>query len=314
MANQFSDDTLLARWLSGELSEAELQQLQSRPDFADFQRIAEAGSRLQVPEYDAATELTRLQARQQELKAAAKATPQQTKPFLRAVHYWSAAAGVALLLAAWFVWPPSVQEIYANAGTSLIKKNLMDGSVVQLNAGSNFTFAVNEQRQGELTGEGFFEVEKSAVPFVVETDFGTVTVLGTSFNVYARDDDFRVACATGRVRVTFTRTKDTVELTRGESVVRTGNGKATKSITDAESALDWLDGRSVFKSRPLSEILAELERQFDVEIKLPPNFNVTEKMTTDFNNTNLDQALTKIFESLLGVSYQQTGRVITITE
>ena len=71
MANEFSDDTLLARWLSGELSEAERQEVESRPDFADFQRIAAAGSRLRVPNYDAAAELTRLQRRQEDLKVAA---------------------------------------------------------------------------------------------------------------------------------------------------------------------------------------------------------------------------------------------------
>lgn len=316
MANEFSDDTLLARWLSGELSEAEQQELQARPDFVDFQRIATAGANLKMPSYNAATELVRLQARQEELKASAKVKKMPAKRSLGAIRYWSAAAAaVAILAVAWFLLKPeSPQEIYAAAGTPSVKTNLRDGSVAQLNAGSRLTFAVEEQRLGNLEGEGFFEVEKSDIPFVVQTELGSVTVLGTSFNVYARGEDFRVSCSTGKVRVRFSGVDKPYELTPGMSVSRTGSNTVVEAATDEESTLDWLEGRSVFKSRPLAEVIAELERQFAVEVKLPSGFNVEKATTTSFVNTNLDQALAAVFEPVPRVSYLKEGRVISVTQ
>ncbi|MEM6769726.1 MAG: FecR family protein, partial [Bacteroidota bacterium] len=203
MANDFTDDTLLARWLSGELSDAELKALRERPDFADYERLATAGSRLRVPEYDAAAELAKLQQRQAQEKVALKQKKVVTRRLLQPVHYWSAAVAAVLLVVAWVIWPESEQRIYASAGEPAKTTKLLDGSVVKLNAGSNFGFTEGAQRLGKLEGEGYFEVRKSDVPFVVETELGTVTVLGTQFNVYARDGEFRVACTEGKVSVSF---------------------------------------------------------------------------------------------------------------
>lgn len=316
MANEFSDDTLLARWLSGELTEAEQKELESRSDFADFERIAKAGAQLRAPAYDAGAELARLQQRQEEIKVNAKAGKQPARSPLRAIRYWAAAAAaVATLIFAWFVLQPAPpQEIFAAAGTPITTTNLHDGSFIQLNADSYFKFEVAEKRLGTLKGEGFFEVEKSEVPFVVATEFGTVTVLGTSFNIYARAGDFRVACTTGKVRVAFNGTDETVDLIPGQSVARVAAGAINRFDTDKESTLDWLDRRSVFKSQPLSAVIAELERQFDVEVKLPGNLNVGVTTNTDFSNTNLDLALAKVFDPIPGVSYRKEDRIVSVTK
>ena len=45
MHGLFHDDTLLARWLSGEITEAEQEELRRHPDFPAFRRIVEAAER-----------------------------------------------------------------------------------------------------------------------------------------------------------------------------------------------------------------------------------------------------------------------------
>ncbi len=50
-------------------------------------------------------------------------------------------------------------------------------------------------------GRAWFEVKPGEKPFVVETLFGKVTVLGTSFEVDLREEDLRVTVEEGRVRV-----------------------------------------------------------------------------------------------------------------
>lgn len=308
MANSFSDDTLLARWLSGELTEEEAAAFQSHPDRADYERLARVGAELSPPAYDSEAELARLLARRKELVKPPAAVPTQ-RP-LRAIRYWSVAAAVLLLLAAaWFSWPSGVVSFQAGAG-ELVADELSDGSAFSLNAQSNLTFTEGEQRLATLAGEGFFEVEKSSVPFVVETDYGTVTVLGTSFNVFARDGSLRVACLEGKVRVAFAGSNDSHDLLPGEAIISPTEGKFAM---DRSETTDWLSGQAVFNDEPLREAIHELERQFDLEINLPPGLDLDQEITTAFSKDDaVSTALKSVFNTLEGLSFEQKGRRVEV--
>ena len=67
-----------------------------------------------------------------------------------------------------------------------LKIELSDGTIVTLNANSKLIYPVNfsdEDRVVFLEGEAYFNVEKSIKQFVVETDYLSVNVYGTEFNV-----------------------------------------------------------------------------------------------------------------------------------
>ena len=59
----------------------------------------------------------------------------------------------------------------------------------------------NNNRNVSLKGEAFFNVTPSKVPFVVSTDYAKITVLGTKFNVRARDDGFETGVNEGSVEI-----------------------------------------------------------------------------------------------------------------
>ena len=70
------------------------------------------------------------------------------------------------------------------AKTSFI---LPDGTQVWLNSSSQIVYSgdfVNE-RNIKLSGEAYFDVVKSKVPFEIHTELGNIKVLGTAFNVKA---------------------------------------------------------------------------------------------------------------------------------
>ena len=70
--------------------------------------------------------------------------------------------------------------------------------------GSSITYkrGFNEgHRTLHLKGEAYFEVQKLTLPFVVKTYHGEITVLGTSFNVRSRNDEFEVGVNSGQVKV-----------------------------------------------------------------------------------------------------------------
>lgn len=85
---------------------------------------------------------------------------------------------------------------------------LSDSTKVLLNAGSRFSYTTpfaKDKREVALTGEAYFNVSKDPDrPFIIKTGEISTTVLGTTFNVSAyENEDVSVAVATGNVKVSY---------------------------------------------------------------------------------------------------------------
>lgn len=214
---------------------------------------------------------------------------------LRVIQLISAAAAacIAFLLIFYFLGPSdtTIKTDYAQFAS----ETLPDGSVVQLNAGSSIAFNPKEwekHRIVELTGEAFFDVKKGT-PFMVKTPAGTVTVLGTSFNVLARNSDFEVTCFTGKVSVKKEEGAERI-LTRGQHT-RSLNGAALSAVvnTDLEKKAGWRQRSFYYVNYPISKVFSEVERQFDVKIEAEPSV-LNNEGNFIFESNNLDSALQKI--------------------
>ncbi len=147
---------------------------------------------------------------------------------------------------------------------------LPDGSKVWLNAASSIRFPVafsKKIRQVELTGEGYFEVAKSAVKFEVITGQTAVEVLGTHFNVHAYDDQQAITLLEGSVKVRHG--QDQKIIAPGEqAVLFAGRDIFLKSNVDIETITAWKDGLFQFNNTELKEIMQELERWYDVDVDI----------------------------------------------
>jgi len=320
MEEDFDKDDLLGRWLGGTLSEAEERALKARTDFAEYERLARTAAELPRPTYDAQSALAKLKERRKQgndVGAAAGAGEGNGAKVrrLRPAYWLGAAAAVLLLITAVFLLRPGADlEIMAAAGTTQ-RADLPDGSSVRLNAATTFAFTGSDaDRVAELDGEAFFEVQKDGRPFTVNTPRGRVNVLGTSFNVYSRSGVMRVSCATGKVGVSFNdNSVDAHTLTPGQSVSIDARGEISLApITDAES-LDWLSGRSVFNARPLSEVIAELERQYDLDIQPPNNQDLNQIIQTAFPHDSLDLALEIALGPLENLRYRRNGKTVVLS-
>lgn len=311
----FKDDTFLARWLSGELSPVEEKELRARPEFVDYERMIGNLSRMEPPAFYAKAEFQKLKSERVE-----RASIPPQKPVLhprprliRRILPWSAAAAaVALLLATWFLLRPGTDHFEAANGDQLLAE-LTDLSTVHLNAGSELTFAItDEERNASLNGEAYFEVERSTIPFIVHTDLGTVSVLGTSFNVYSRNGEMAVSCTTGKVSVRFEGDTKDYLITRGQSVSRNREGKVDATKTNSPEQLDWLSDKSVFIDRPLAEILDELERQFNLTVERPASLDLQAVYEVTFPNDDLETALGQALGPIPGHTYERQGSTVSL--
>lgn len=227
-----------------------------------------------------------------------------------------AAAAVLIIAIYQFIPKPEATIIESPAGNTLVQI-LPDESSVALNAETKIEYFESKwhrKREIQLTGEAFFNV-KEGVPFIVNFPNGQVEVLGTSFNIYAREDKTVVSCATGIVRVTLD-DQETV-LIGGKEVTftKSKNGMTNLNkmrMTDVwpNEVGRWQNGEHYFSSTKLSSVIASLERQFNTQIT--SQSDLSERFYSGyFSNNNLEEALKLVFVPM-GLSYRIEGNKVIV--
>lgn len=186
---------------------------------------------------------------------------------------------------------------------------LPDGSYVELNASSTLRYNAadfKEKRIVDLSGEGHFIVKRGG-GFLCKTKYGLVRVIGTNFNVYARSDGFEVSCYLGKVEVRH----------QGEIMALEMNEQAVwqedhfEKLPDYKDRPSWLYGETVYIDGLYSSVLAELERQFNIQVKT--EITGDPRFTGSFPHESLQEAMDNIVEPF-GYRYEQKGREMRIWE
>ena len=135
-----------------------------------------------------------------------------------------------------------------------------------LNAGSELRYPntfVENQRVVYLKGEAYFDVTKDrSHPFIVKTISSEISVLGTSFNVNARENSCVTTLVEGRVRMKHG-IKDSVELRAGQqlSLIHISCVEQAIRIIEAGGKLVRITAPGVKEAKNLENIHAELRRR-----------------------------------------------------
>lgn len=229
---------------------------------------------------------------------------------------WGVTALISVAVSVLFLWAlllpafcPAIVSATAIGEQQTIE--LPDGSSVRLNAVSSLEIISEnwvKERRVRLIGEAFFQINKRPAPFVVETLAGTVSVLGTSFNVRYRGNALEVACYTGFVQAA-TLNGDKQALRAGQkSIARKGRWEQPVSAV-ADPWPSWMQGESYFGDAPMYEVFAELARQYDIDISASGTDG--RRFSGLFVHGDLDRALRMVCEPL-GSQYEQEGRLVLI--
>ena len=157
---------------------------------------------------------------------------------------------------------------------------LPDGTKVWLNSSSSVEYVApffSRQRRVKMEGEAYFEVEHDRrAPFVVSTNGLDVEVLGTRFNIRNDDNEHRVTTVLleGAVKAYASgREQASVRLHPAQQLVFDTRTHAMR-LTDcpsAERSINWIDGRFCFEHDTFGEIVAELKRYYNVDIRFMDN-------------------------------------------
>ncbi|HEX3009907.1 MAG TPA: FecR family protein [Bacteroidales bacterium] len=212
-------------------------------------------------------------------------------PRSRTKLYWiSSAAALALIIFGIGVvlLKASNVSVIAPKGEH-VEYALPDSSIVIMNADSKLTFNKSKFRGNrvvKLEGEAFFKVKKGS-RFTIQTRYADIRVLGTSFNIYSRDNSFKVSCVTGKVEVK--NRHDAVVLAPGECAVESNKHLKEYLDKNIKGVTNWQVGEFSFEGAPLNLVFKEIERQFNVTFIIP---DLSDKFYTGgFSNKNLVEAL-----------------------
>lgn len=194
---------------------------------------------------------------------------------------------------------------------------LSDGTQVWLNAETELTyptvFGIGE-RKLMLKGEACFDVVRdTARPFIVESAYNRVEVLGTRFNVSAYANIASVKTTLLRGSVSVSNGRDKLILTPGEQAVCRGNG-IEKYEVDAHLVTAWVNGTFEFEDLSLGEITDQLGRWYDVDfLFINPGLKEITFTGAATRYRELGFVL-QMLEQLASVRFQIENRVIKVSE
>lgn len=203
----------------------------------------------------------------------------------------------------------SFQEGYKQLNSQMVEmKNplglkssliLSDGTKVTLNAGTTLSYPtafVSDKRIVKVSGEAFFEVAHDEKhPFIVKAENVSIRVLGTRFNVkaYEEENKIEVTLTEGRVGVGLDDQANQISIQAGQQVLfDKSKGLFSKRQVNLDYYTTWREGKFYFNNRPLHKIAKQLERAFNVNIKISSDDLKEIAFTGDFvRGENLEQIL-----------------------
>ena len=186
-----------------------------------------------------------------------------------------------------------VHTVEAFPGSKIVV-DLPDSSRVWLNSGSKLKYPVRfdqEKREVELTGEGYFEISKSNVPFLVNNVGSTVKVYGTEFNLDTYDES-QISLALVEGKVSVLHQNKEYFLKPGQLAEFASN---TRRLSINQVELDeytsWRDGYYIFRGKPLESILRKLKYRYNYEFVIEDQKLAEYRYNAKIRDLGLDQLL-----------------------
>jgi len=281
------DEQFLGRWANNDLTKDELTYFEQSPNFEIYKKIYNRTEYFKPVSFDTDSGFGNL-------KNSLLNTP-KTKVvsiFNKTNYIIGGIAASLVLLFGIFFFGTSNEVISSTGIAEKTEIALPDGSIVKLNANSTLSYnkkTFTENRNIDLEGEAYFKVAKGS-KFTVSSSQGTVTVLGTQFNVITRNNLFETICYEGKVKVNSKKTEKILNPTDGIRFL--DNKEEDLKINTNEPS--WISNLSYFSKIKLEIIIAELQNQYNVKIN-SKKINVNQIVTTYFTHTDLNKALETIF-------------------
>ncbi len=330
MADEFGhmDDGLLVKYLIGETDGEENLLVEkwleasdeNREEYARVQKVWQGSLAVSKSKVDTDAAWAKLSGRIDEFEETAVKAP-VVRTLNRPKWNWAAASVLLALVGLFGVFQYITgKEVKVSSDKLVVEQTLPDGSSVALNGNSELEYAKNfdgDLRKVKLKGEAFFEVQPNAEkPFVIDGGLGEVKVLGTSFNVEAKEgSDIRVHVVTGRVQLSLPGAiADTslVILEIGETgIIDHKTKRVYKESPLYEDALFWLNKKLVFNKLPLPRVFEVLEKNYNLSFSAYDKSVEKCLLTARFEKESIESIL-EVISATFNIQFTVDGETVQI--
>lgn len=191
---------------------------------------------------------------------------------------------------------PVVHSVFTPVGVKSCME-LPDGTKVWLNSGTKLSYPAvftGGKRSVVLDGEACFEVKPDkGHPFHVSLpDGGRVEVLGTVFDVSCYRNDPYVKTVLVEGEVMLHQSGKSLRMSPGECVTYTRDkNRMERENVNAGLYTAWKDGKLIFRDTPMDEVVRKLERWYGVDVQVAGPDILNNRITATFSGENLTQVL-----------------------
>jgi len=202
---------------------------------------------------------------------------------------------------------------YATLTGEVRHVTMPDGSTADLDTDTELfvAFSDNERLTKLAHGRAIFDVEHNPQrPFVVQANGRDVKVLGTKFEVAAREDRLSVAVVRGLVGVTADKTTSTTatQVPAGEKLVFSASASAPRrEMIDPQDVGTWTDRRLTFDEAPLSDVVVEINRYFPGNPFRVEGSDLAAMRFTGSLYLDDEDAIAHNLSSFMSLSYRRDG-------
>lgn len=238
--------------------------------------------------------------------------PPDERRFRRLLHpaFLAFAASIAVVAIGAFFWLDRAvpAQTFTTALGEQRTETLADGTILRLNTHS--TLDVQITKTGRLItlreGEATFDVARDASrPFVVAAGDGTVTAIGTHFQVRHEAGSVSVALIEGRVQLARPARREVETLAPGQQATfsEDSSGIVRRNV-DLAMLTRWTSGRIEFRGTPLVQAVAEANRYSARKIRIGDPAIESLPVSGTFRTGDVD-GMTTAFEAAFPVRAQR---------
>lgn len=213
-----------------------------------------------------------------------------------------------------------VQYVQQSTVGKITKVYLPDHSIVWLKGNSRLDYPSkfsDSTRNVTLHGEALFEVSKDKHhPFIIATDKYITKVLGTSFNIDATQQKFKLTVLTGKVAISdagrnHAKTSKQVIVTPGNEFEALSPEVAPKvvlaPVANKAQLLHGTEYDMNFENAGFEEIKTRIEKKFNVMIIADKNAYSNCNLSADVTDQSLDNTM-KVLKAALSLSNYEINK------
>lgn len=212
----------------------------------------------------------------------------------------------------------ALQVVYTEKGIKS-EITLPDGSTVKLNSDTRISYPLKfagSTREVFISGEAYFNVVGDSLrPMIVTTCKGSkIKVLGTEFNVKSYENDAveKTTLYSGKITMIPGNGAESRDIMPSQQVLVDAkeNVRVVNSVA-VEDTRAWTEGKLIFDSTPMREVVKMLERWHGVEISVSDTKILNYRITANFESESIHQIM-YIIKNVSLVDYQINGRNVSI--